>query len=86
MIAVVVVHWIRLGLVLAGVDFSNGIVGLEITMLVLGCFLVAVSHILVFVCDSLTGGDAGPSAWALAIFWGGVVVLPLLFSGFVGFL
>lgn len=80
MTVVVAMIWVRWGLMALGLDFSNGIAGLEMTMLFLGALAVMVSHLLVFVCDTLTAGDAGPAAWALAIFWGGVVVGPFLFS------
>ena len=76
MVTVVVFGWIRWGLMAFGLDFSNGVAGLDFTLMFLAGTAVVVSHLLIFVCDYLTGGDAGPSAWALAIFWGGVFVLP----------
>ncbi|GHC40535.1 hypothetical protein GCM10007100_01280 [Roseibacillus persicicus] len=76
MIVVVAMIWIRWGLMAMGLDFTNGVAGLETTMFLLGALAVMVSHLLLFVCDHLTGGDTGPSVWALAIFWGGVVVGP----------
>lgn len=76
MVTVVVFGWIRWGLMELGLDFSNGIAGLDTALMFVAGTAVVVSHLLIFVCDHLTGGDAGPSAWALAIFWGGLLVLP----------
>lgn len=70
--------WVRWGLIALGLDFSNGAEGLDGILLFLAGTVVVVSHLLLFVCDHLTGGDAGPSAWALAIFWGGLLGLPVL--------
>lgn len=81
MTVVVVFGWVRWGLMAFGLDFSNGIVGLDTAMLVVAGLIVIVSHLLIFVCDYLTGGDARPSAWALGIFWGGLLIGPLLLGG-----
>ena len=86
MVTVILFGWIRGGLMALGLDFSNGIAGLDATLMFLAGTAVVVSHLLLFVCDHLTGGDAGPSAWALAIFWIGAVVLPLVGSVVIAFL
>ena len=78
MVVVVVFAWIRWGLMAGGLDFSNGIGWLNTTLMFVAGLAVVVSHLLLFVCDYLTGGDAGPSAWALAVFWGGMLGVPLL--------
>lgn len=83
MVMVVLFGWIRWGLMALGLNFSNGIAGLDTTLIFLAGTAVVVSHLLVFVCDALTGGDAGPSAWALAIFWLGAFMLPIV-MGVVG--
>ena len=83
MVTVVLFGWTRWGLMALGLDFSNGIPGLDATLMFLAGTAVVVSHLLIFVCDHLTGGDAGPSAWALALFWLGALVLPLV-GGIVG--
>lgn len=75
MVVVTALFWINTTLSLLGFDSSNGIVGLKTALFVASGFAVVVSHILVFVCDYLTGGDSGPSAYALAVFWGGVVLM-----------
>ena len=78
MVTVVLFGWTRWGLMEFGVDFSNGIAGLDTVLMFLAGTAVVVSHLLIFVCDHLTGGDAGPSAWALAIFWLGALGFPLV--------
>ena len=78
MVTVVLFGWVRWGLMEIGLDFSDGVPGLDTTMMFLAGTAVVVSHLLIFVCDHLTGGDAGPSAWALAIFWLGMVGLPFI--------
>lgn len=80
MVTVVLFGWTRWGLMMLGLDFSNGIPGLDAVLMFVAGTAVVVSHLLIFVCDHLTGGDAGPSAWALAIFWGGLLILPFLLS------
>lgn len=81
MAVVVAFAWVRWALMAFGLDSSNGFAGLEVTMLSLAALAVIVSHLLIFVCDFLTGGDAKPSVWALVLFWGGMLVGPLLQGG-----
>lgn len=86
MVTVVLFGWIRWGLMAFGLDSSNGVAGLDTALMFLAGTAVVVSHLLVFVCDALTGGDAGPSAWALAIFWGGALMIPLVVGAVGSFL
>jgi hypothetical protein len=67
-------------------DSSSGSNGLLDTLKYLALALVVVSHILVFVCDALTDGDAREALWALAVFWGGGFLVLLVFSAVSVFL
>lgn len=79
MVVAVVMFWTRSVLLATEFDLSNGIEGLQITLSLIWATAVVSSHILVFVCDSLTGGDARPSLWALGVFWGGMILsLPVM--------
>ena len=83
MIMVVATVWARWALLLMSFDLSSGYLGLQTALWISMGTLVVTSHVLVFICDYLTGGDAGPSAWALAIFWLGGLAAPILMEGFL---
>jgi len=39
---------------------------------------IVISHILLFVCDTLTAGDGKEAGWALIVFWMGVPLTSIL--------
>lgn len=43
-----------------------------------GLFFAAVSHMLLLLCDSLSCGRAKEALWAVWVFWGGVLLAPLV--------
>lgn len=43
-----------------------------------GLFFAAVGHMLLILCDSLSGGNAREALWAIWIFWGGILLSPFV--------
>ncbi|MBK1833077.1 hypothetical protein [Roseibacillus ishigakijimensis] len=75
MVLVTLGVWTRWSLMAMGLDFAEAdLPMLNGAMLLVGAVLIITSHLLIFVCDHLSGGEAPLAAWALVVFWVGLPV------------